>query len=328
MKKIAFFATMLTITLSAGLFGCSLANELAYVSIDINPSIDMVLDHNEKVQTVTPLNADGEILLENLELENMNLEEAVDEIIDEAVELGFIDPDTEGTTVCVDGSTERIRTRVHAHINKAFMNKGVVGSAVMNPNADLLEEAEELGVTPGFLRLVHRALEADDELVKDDALLMSVQELIKIIKDKDSQMKMVQNELKAEFFAEREVLFEEYRPLIQALEAEIEALTAQDEGAEEKIAELEALKSEFHEALAALRASYQVEGEAIKTQIRTQKQERIEAHKQETEAFRSEMNTRRQERKNAIETYQNQYSEQNNDKETSTGKKQRKGADN
>jgi hypothetical protein len=316
MKKIAIFAGVIGIMLSVGLFGCSLSSELEYVTIDINPSVDMVLDKNENVQTVTAMNADGEVLLYNLQLEGKKLEEAVDEIIDEALELGYIDPDTEGTTVNVDGSSEKIRTRLHEHVNTAFMNKGIVASAVNNPNTELLEEAETLGVTPGFLRLVNRALEADDELIKEDALLLSTQELIKIIKNKDAEMKMVQNELKTEFFTEREALFELYRPQIEALEAEIDELETLGESTEAKLAELEALKTEFHDALTALRTAYQADGEAIRAQIQVRKQDRIQAHQQEVESFRSRMTQRRQERRQAIESFQNQFSESDDEEQT------------
>ncbi|MFA5466664.1 MAG: hypothetical protein WC251_02320 [Candidatus Izemoplasmatales bacterium] len=316
MKKIAIFAGVIGIMLSVGLFGCSLSSELEYVTIDINPSVDMVLDKNENVQTVTAMNADGEVLLYNLQLEGKKLEEAVDEIIDEALELGYIDPDTEGTTVNVDGSSEKIRTRLHEHVNTAFMNKGIVASAVNNPNTELLEEAETLGVTPGFLRLVNRALEADDELIKEDALLLSTQELIKIIKNKDAEMKMVQNELKTEFFTEREALFELYRPQIEALEAEIDELETLGESTEAKLAELEALKTEFHDALTALRSAYQADGEAIRAQIQVRKQDRIQAHQQEVESFRSRMTQRRQERRQAIESFQNQFSESDDEEQT------------
>ncbi|MDD4184224.1 MAG: hypothetical protein PHI01_02255 [Candidatus Izemoplasmatales bacterium] len=316
MKKIAIFAGVIGIMLSVGLFGCSLSSELEYVTIDINPSVDMVLDKNENVQTVTAMNADGEVLLYNLQLEGKKLEEAVDEIIDEALELGYIDPDTEGTTVNVDGSSEKIRTRLHEHVNTAFMNKGIVASAVNNPNTELLEEAETLGVTPGFLRLVNRALEADDELIKEDALLLSTQELIKIIKNKDAEMKMVQNESKTEFFTEREALFELYRPQIEALEAEIDELETLGESTEAKLAELEALKTEFHDALTALRTAYQADGEAIRAQIQVRKQDRIQAHQQEVESFRSRMTQRRQERRQAIESFQNQFSESDDEEQT------------
>ncbi len=328
MKKYALIAGLaLAMGFSTVLFGCEISNssELAYVSLDINPSIDMVLDAKDRVQTVTAMNQDGEVLLEGLALQGLKLEAAVEAIIDEAIDLGYIDPEAEDTTVTCDGSAEKVRNKLHEYVNTAFQNRGIMGSAIAKQNTELLAEAEELGVTVGFLRLVYRALEADDELLKEDALLLTQQELIQIIKDKNAAMKQVMTEMKEQFFAERQELMDYYLPLIIALETEIAELEAELEAYGEptteneadiaaleteiaaKVAELEALREELHAAMTALRTEFHNDGEAIREQIRIRKQERIQEHQAEVEAFRNQMRERRQEMQEAIAAFQEQH---------------------
>ena len=44
--------------------------EYNYLIVDINPSIQLTLDKNDKVVEVTPLNSDGDILISELKLKN------------------------------------------------------------------------------------------------------------------------------------------------------------------------------------------------------------------------------------------------------------------
>jgi len=305
MKKIISITSVaLALVIGFFLLGCDTSPTLDYVTIDINPSIDMVLDRNENVVATSALNKDGEILLLNLELEGEPVEDAIEDIIDESIDLGYIDPDSEEIVVEVGSENERIRERVRENVNNAFQERGMFGKAIAQENTELIEEAETLGVTPGFLRMAYRAIDADDTLTLETALTMTQKELITIINDKKDEMKMVASEQKMEFFAERTLLQETYLPQIQALEAEIAEIEAAEGDATEKIAELEALRTEFHDAMSELRLAYQADGEALRQENQLQKQTRRQEHQAEVDAFRNQMEQRRRERKSAIEEYQ------------------------
>ncbi len=294
------FALFFTLFLA----GCDQVTELSYATIEINPGIDMVLDANNNVKSVAALNQDGEMLLLNLSLENKTMEAAVGEIIDEAIDLGFIDPDSDDTTVEISCTSEKVQTRLQEKFNEAFQNRGMFGRAIDKDNTELLAEADELGVTPGFLRLVYRAIEADATLIFEDALLMTQQELIAVIKDNNQEIKMVCAELKTEFFEARQLLLDEYLPQIQALEAQIAEIEAAEGDATDLIAELEALKVELHDAISALRIEYQADGEAIRTQIQEQHQIMIQEHLNAVEAFRNQIQNRCDMYDKSIEDFQ------------------------
>ncbi len=81
--------TILLILLSA--CGNDEIVEYQYVSLVMNPKIDMFLDQEGSITHYAPLNEDAEILLADIDLQGLALENALGLIIDTAVETGYID---------------------------------------------------------------------------------------------------------------------------------------------------------------------------------------------------------------------------------------------
>jgi hypothetical protein len=297
------------------------AQDDTYVTIDINPSVELIVNKREVVVYVNALNEDAEVLLAELDLVGMPLDEAMDLIIETAIALGYIDVDAEETFVSVSAISkdaeigDRIRSRVKEHINEAFRNRYMMGRAEDKGfTPEFLAEAEIYGVTPGFLFLAKEAVAVSDELLLEDALLLTVEELQTILKDAKEEMKEVAHALREEFFADRQELYDLYFPQLEAIRTEIatkeaELVTLEDqllvkqtelaEALEENKAtieaeivqieadialvnealltftsQLEALRIEFHDAVAALRDEFHDASEAIRSQIQEMVQNR------------------------------------------------------
>ncbi len=61
-----------------------------FVDIDINPSIEFMLDKDNKVKKAVTLNNDAQKLLKDMDYNNMYLEKAITDIIAKSEDLGFI----------------------------------------------------------------------------------------------------------------------------------------------------------------------------------------------------------------------------------------------
>lgn len=66
--------------------------------IQINPDVEMTLSRTERVLELTGLNADGQALLEGYDHRGKSRQQAADELLDRAVEMGFL---SRGDVVCV-----------------------------------------------------------------------------------------------------------------------------------------------------------------------------------------------------------------------------------
>ncbi|AUD65515.1 hypothetical protein BK011_07340 [Tenericutes bacterium MZ-XQ] len=333
MKKFKFVLSFIAIFALVGIIvGCttSAQAEDSYVTLDINPSVELIVSPRDKVIYANPLNEDAEILLVDLDLIGMDLEDAIDLIIETSIELGYIsaDEDTE-TYVSVSAINqdaelqERIKNRVKEHVNNAFQNKGLMGRAQdKGYQPEFIEEAEGYGVTPGFLFLAKEAVELSDGLLLEDALLMTRDELIEIVKAAREAMKDVAFELRDQFHADRDALIAEYVPQIEALEVQIAEVVAQIEALEEGAdateleatladlnAQLEALRTEFHDEMAAVRDAFHTQSEALRESFRQAKIQKRQQHQNEVNRFRQDMEERREQMRDRIRDYQNEEDE-------------------
>ena len=114
MKKIsAIIAIMLTAVLLCTAFvGCTNKDKDAdktYVSMDINPSVNLVIDGEGKVESVEAANEDAQVMLYGEVLVGKTAEEAFELIANLAIECGYLTEENSGVNVTVvagNGSAE------------------------------------------------------------------------------------------------------------------------------------------------------------------------------------------------------------------------------
>lgn len=322
-------ASIFTVVLTSVIFLASCAMQVdaqddTYLTVDINPSVELIVNKREKVIYANPLNEDAEILLAEIDVVGMDLEDALDLIIETATILGFIDPEAEETFVYISSISknsdiaEKMKERAKEHINNAFGNRLMMGRAEDKGYIPaFVAEAQSLGVTPGFLFLAQKAVEASDELLLEDALAMTVEELQAILKQAREAHKEVVQQLRTDFLEARQALFDIYLPQIQALEAEIaekEALLVEVSEEDKAVLEadisqlvldLEALKLEFREAVKALRDEFIEQGKTIREQMKSEFQQRRDQFQQRYQAFLDKNQARRDQIRDRINQWQN-----------------------
>jgi hypothetical protein len=173
-----------------------------FVTIDINPSVELAVDNNDEVVEVIPLNEDADIMLVNLELEGLTLDEATTEIIDEATEIGYIDEYSEDNTVLVsvvaEEDDERIELEekvlnvVNSHIEKRGIGMLVFTQEVTD---EMKEEAESYGITNGKMLMIDRAVLLNEELDKEELVEMSIKDIQGEIKEvMEERVKQIKQE--------------------------------------------------------------------------------------------------------------------------------------
>ncbi len=102
-------AAMFAIVLSGGLLlghFLGVANAPTVVALDVNPSIELEINKEERVVAVRPLNKEAETVIGIRKLEGKTLEEAVDEIVSVMADKGFLATDRNSILISVDARNE------------------------------------------------------------------------------------------------------------------------------------------------------------------------------------------------------------------------------
>ena len=117
-------ALILVLSLSFSLTACKKTDDTpteAYVSLDINPAIELIVDKDNKVVSVRGENEDGQVLLyQEAGIEGVELEVAIGKIIDLAVEYGYLSEDNKVVDTLVSSGNDKYTAEVLAKVNTSI----------------------------------------------------------------------------------------------------------------------------------------------------------------------------------------------------------------
>lgn len=198
-KIIAIFITLImAIAACFALAACTTNGKEAenYVSIDINPSIELTLDRNDKVLSVRGANEDGQVLLYGeADLKGLKVEAAVEKITELAVEYGYVNEDNKVAQINVVGNAraEAIASKINAKVEATAQRLNVQISCAGADAYSLARQLENLkakypdgqaiqSLTPSKLKLVVSASETG-EISIEAAAEMDTSKLVETVSD-------------------------------------------------------------------------------------------------------------------------------------------------
>ena len=207
MKKtiVAILVVVMVVGIVFSFTGCKDKDPVAtsYVSMDINPSVELVLDENDNVISYSCENEDALLMLYGENIIGLNIEKASEKIIDLAIEFGYLTEDNCGVQVNVASDKSKVETnildKIGVVVEKAEgkltfeVNYNREGSFVLNYELAKLkekhpDEAAYQNLTAGKLEVINSALACDWTLTMDEAVTMSTSELLAIVNNAYSQL--------------------------------------------------------------------------------------------------------------------------------------------
>lgn len=192
MKKVLLFVLLFVIVgvLAWGGYYYYNSNKTAsVVTIDINPSIELSLNENNKVLSALALNEDASILLSDLTLKGLSLEEATEILVNEAIETGYIDELSDDNDIIVtsynddDEITTDLNDSVIEDIDDLLDSRNIAATvSYLHVTDEIKTAAEEYGISNGKMLLVEKALVLNPELDEKtlvDATIQGIHNQIK-----------------------------------------------------------------------------------------------------------------------------------------------------
>ncbi|MBQ7011423.1 MAG: PepSY domain-containing protein [Clostridia bacterium] len=161
------------------------------VDIDVNPSVEISVNRNDRVIDVKAVNSDGVDLLDGMELKNTDLDVAVNAIIGAMVKKGYFNGDNSQILVTVQNNdsakASEIRTLVVSDIDAA-LKANSAGAAILNQtvsaDSDAQKLAKEQGISLGKAVFVLNLAALGEGLDPAELSKMSLSELTALVREK------------------------------------------------------------------------------------------------------------------------------------------------
>lgn len=200
---------------------CTESNPVAstdmLLSVEINPSFQFVIGQDDKVKSYRLNNEDAEIIGADLDLVGMNYEDALQAMIQQAIQTGYIDVERNDQAVALmaangdETEENQFRETVQTQL-RTYFQENAIGAIVLNHgelDPEVIDFSETHEVTLGFAKLALTYHLEHAETSIEDVLAMTPSELVTGINEKNNtfmntyrnqrqtQALAVQNELKA-----------------------------------------------------------------------------------------------------------------------------------
>ena len=198
--KVASIAAAMVLVMGISFGAYAYNTPYSYISVDINPSVELTANRFDIIINAKGLNDDGEDILQNQSLKNKKVRDGVNVIVSEAAEKGYLSKDREGAVLLTVSSknqdkADKMKVDLEEKTKEEAEDIGVT-IEVMSQNAALerRDQAFEMGITPGRLNLIEKLIAAGSEKKVSEYEDLTVKEIMKNIKDLKLEDKQEKNQ--------------------------------------------------------------------------------------------------------------------------------------
>ncbi len=160
-------------------------NVVSSVSIDVNPSVNIQLDGEERVIDVIPFNEDGKKIIGTMDFKGSDLTVTINALVGSMLRNGFLSDITNSVLVTVEGDNheknEAIQKKVEAEI-ETVLKGGSFEAAILNQ--EILDEDDKIeafakknNISEGKAELVHALAKELPNHTPEELAKLSINEL-------------------------------------------------------------------------------------------------------------------------------------------------------
>ncbi len=189
-KKLTAAAAILLFALCSGYGAVSYYTPYAYVGIDINPSVELVLNRYLRVIDIQSLNEDGaKVVAGTLKIKNETMDNAVGMLLENAEKQAFIAEGKSNVVVYTvsgieDNPLENIRGRLknttRTKLNKLIAEEDIIAEKITQKKRN---DARSLKTSPGRLILFEKLKEVNPDARIEDIESRPVRETVREIRE-------------------------------------------------------------------------------------------------------------------------------------------------
>lgn len=167
------------------------------ITLDVNPSIGINVNKNERVLEVNALNERAKDVIGTMDFQGTQLEVTVNALVGSMLQKGYLDADSNAILVSVADSdaqhAKELESRISSTINGAFGGKeAAVLTQTLNASAPAADEAAQYGISEGKATLIRSLVSQDSTLTFETLAPLGVQEIALIAESRNLHAEGVQ----------------------------------------------------------------------------------------------------------------------------------------
>ena len=181
-------ACLALVLVGSGLFYQQANAVASVVSLDVNPSIELKVNKNEKVLSCTPLNDDAKAVLSDMgngeDLKGAKLDVAVNAIVGGLVRSGYLSDLSSAIMISVEDKDQTRAEKLQRELTdtvdgvlESSAAKASVLTQTVTQDAELEQQAKANNISTGKAALVNRIVAMNGKLSFDALAALSVEEL-------------------------------------------------------------------------------------------------------------------------------------------------------
>ena len=163
------------------------------VDLDVNPGIELLTNRKNRVLKGYATNSDGEKVLSGMDLQNVDLQVALNAIVGSMVQQGYMTKDTKGVLVTVQNKDQKkadnLRRLVVEEMELALssedMNAAVLHQVISTQNSNASTFAKENNISLGKAVFVLNLAKKDSSLNAKNLAKMKISEIAKLVAEKN-----------------------------------------------------------------------------------------------------------------------------------------------
>lgn len=162
------------------------------VDLDVNPGIELLTNQKNRVLKGYATNGDGEKVLSGMDLQNVDLQVALNAIVGSMVQQGYMTKDTKGVLVTVQNKDQKKADNLRKLVVKEMeialstedMNAAVFHQVISGQNNNATAFARENNISLGKAVFVLNLAKKASSLNAKELAKMKISEIAKLVADK------------------------------------------------------------------------------------------------------------------------------------------------
>lgn len=181
---------LLMFNIGLDVYSASVASRvMTVVDIDVNPSIELKINQDDRIVSVRAINEDAVAILDGMDLKGTQTKVAVNAIMGSMFEHGYLQGTTDSVLVSVSNKdankSEEIQSNITGDIDslmKAYSRDvSVIGQTIYEGDPELINLSNTYGISEGKAALINKIIEYNDIYTFEDLVSLNITELNEII---------------------------------------------------------------------------------------------------------------------------------------------------